>query len=57
MAGLLISIQVYQNITCRQVKLLLWLNNNQKNPPHTCDCESKLDYTEVLFILLPDRPF
>lgn len=28
MGGLLISIEVYQNIICRQVKLLLWLNNN-----------------------------
>lgn len=34
MAGLLISIEVYQNTICRLVKLLKWLNqkNNQKTP-------------------------
>lgn len=58
MAGLLISIEAYQNIIC-----------NKSN--YFCDCTNKknykrndwlavqaklLGYTEVLFILLPDRP-
>lgn len=30
MAALLISTEVYQNIICRQVKLLLWLNKKKK---------------------------
>lgn len=53
MGASLIPIEVYQNITCRQVKLPLRLNNNKKI---TCAwAKAKLlDYIEALFILLPN---